>query len=674
MYKRAQDAASQGDLSSAREQLDSGASPRRHARRGAHACSASHWASRAICRRAISHLERAIALQPESAEAHYISASRSGTAASKTDALDRAAEERRRSIPRRARATRFSARRCANRATSPGARASLQRAIALLPPTAAVYVDLGITFLRAGKLDNARGAIRSGAERSRRRRAPRRIGPAPLPLSGRRLATNAAIAPTARNVLGLLLGPSRRRQQARSPPRSARPIRLRPDYAEAHNNLGLVLHSGRRRRARHRRACARRCASPRLRRGARESRSGADADRRRGSDSRAGEGRRARAELGQGAIQSRPSAYGASAEPRAGEGDRAAAEGDRRSLRRSRGRTSRSARRCSRTGQIPQSIDELTGGREAGTEQRRVALSAWARAGAGGTQGGGRGRAPEGAGARRRRRSQPERESRHRRRARGAGERRSGARSDQVPARHPAPARIVRSAPPSRGRPGEARRPGRRHRRLPKGARTESSGRVRERTSRKAGDGRDRRGRSRASGATRRLHSRGQVRGGRSRCSPTYVKERPTSSWGWYALGYSRFAQQKIGESIEALAKSLELDVRNAEAHKILGRDLMIIGRFDAAQHRVRAGASATSRTPPRFTTTSASCFPCRTTGSRRERRSSRRCASIRRTSRRWTRSASRWRRWATTSAPSRRIRRRLRSTRSERAHSRRRT
>jgi protein O-GlcNAc transferase len=63
-----------------------------------------------------------------------------------------------------------------------------------------------------------------------------------------------------------------------------------------------------------------------------------------------------------------------------------------------------------------------------------------------------------------------------------------------------------------------------------------------------------------------------------------YVNERPTSTWGWYALGYSLFGQQKIGESIRALAKSLELDVRNAEAHKILGRDLMIIGRFDAAQ------------------------------------------------------------------------------------------
>jgi protein O-GlcNAc transferase len=63
-----------------------------------------------------------------------------------------------------------------------------------------------------------------------------------------------------------------------------------------------------------------------------------------------------------------------------------------------------------------------------------------------------------------------------------------------------------------------------------------------------------------------------------------YVKERPSSTWGWYALGYSQFGQQKIGESIRALSKSLELDIRNAEAHKMLGRDLMIIGRFDAAQ------------------------------------------------------------------------------------------
>ena len=69
-----------------------------------------------------------------------------------------------------------------------------------------------------------------------------------------------------------------------------------------------------------------------------------------------------------------------------------------------------------------------------------------------------------------------------------------------------------------------------------------------------------------------------------------YIEQRPKSSWGWYALGYSLFAQQKIGESIQALAKSLQLDVKNAEAHKILGRDLMVIGRFDAAQIEFEQG------------------------------------------------------------------------------------
>jgi tetratricopeptide (TPR) repeat protein len=63
-----------------------------------------------------------------------------------------------------------------------------------------------------------------------------------------------------------------------------------------------------------------------------------------------------------------------------------------------------------------------------------------------------------------------------------------------------------------------------------------------------------------------------------------YVKEHPKSAWGWYALGYSQFAQKKIGDSIKSLAQSLSLNVNNADAHKILGRDLMVVGRFDAAQ------------------------------------------------------------------------------------------
>ena len=69
-----------------------------------------------------------------------------------------------------------------------------------------------------------------------------------------------------------------------------------------------------------------------------------------------------------------------------------------------------------------------------------------------------------------------------------------------------------------------------------------------------------------------------------------YVKDHPGSAWGWYALGYSQFAQKKIGDSVKSLAQSLNLDVKNAEAHKILGRDLMAIGRFDAAQTEFEQG------------------------------------------------------------------------------------
>ena len=63
-----------------------------------------------------------------------------------------------------------------------------------------------------------------------------------------------------------------------------------------------------------------------------------------------------------------------------------------------------------------------------------------------------------------------------------------------------------------------------------------------------------------------------------------YVQDRPESWWGYYALGYVLFAQQKIGESVAALAQSLKMNINNAEAHKILGRTLMIIGRFDRAR------------------------------------------------------------------------------------------
>jgi tetratricopeptide (TPR) repeat protein len=71
----------------------------------------------------------------------------------------------------------------------------------------------------------------------------------------------------------------------------------------------------------------------------------------------------------------------------------------------------------------------------------------------------------------------------------------------------------------------------------------------------------------------------------------SYVNAHPDSAWGWYALGYCYFAQKEIGASIQALSKSLSLDLSNADAHKVLGRNLMLIGRFDAAKLEFELGA-----------------------------------------------------------------------------------
>jgi superkiller protein 3 len=75
-----------------------------------------------------------------------------------------------------------------------------------------------------------------------------------------------------------------------------------------------------------------------------------------------------------------------------------------------------------------------------------------------------------------------------------------------------------------------------------------------------------------------------------------YVKARPKSSWGWYALGYSLFGQRQISEAVNALSKSLSLDITNANAHKVLGRVFMMIGRFDAAQREFEIGEKYDSK------------------------------------------------------------------------------
>ena len=59
----------------------------------------------------------------------------------------------------------------------------------------------------------------------------------------------------------------------------------------------------------------------------------------------------------------------------------------------------------------------------------------------------------------------------------------------------------------------------------------------------------------------------------------TYLKEHPNSWRAHYIQGYVLFRMRKVGDSIKELAKSLELNVDNPEAHKILGRDFVVIGQ-----------------------------------------------------------------------------------------------
>jgi tetratricopeptide (TPR) repeat protein len=63
----------------------------------------------------------------------------------------------------------------------------------------------------------------------------------------------------------------------------------------------------------------------------------------------------------------------------------------------------------------------------------------------------------------------------------------------------------------------------------------------------------------------------------------TYLTGHPGSSKAYYFLGYVQFRQRRIADSVKAVAKSLQLDVDNAPAHMLLGREFCIIGRTDMA-------------------------------------------------------------------------------------------
>jgi len=71
----------------------------------------------------------------------------------------------------------------------------------------------------------------------------------------------------------------------------------------------------------------------------------------------------------------------------------------------------------------------------------------------------------------------------------------------------------------------------------------------------------------------------------------SYLKAHPDSARAYYDLGYALFRTRRISASVEALAKSLQLDINNAEAHKILGLDLSMAGKLDEARMELEQAA-----------------------------------------------------------------------------------
>ena len=68
----------------------------------------------------------------------------------------------------------------------------------------------------------------------------------------------------------------------------------------------------------------------------------------------------------------------------------------------------------------------------------------------------------------------------------------------------------------------------------------------------------------------------------------TYLTAHPGSSKAYYFLGYVQFRQRRIADSVQALAKSLELNLDDAPAHMLLGREFSIIGRTDVALQELK--------------------------------------------------------------------------------------
>jgi len=526
---------------------------------------------------ALPHLERAVALDPASAEARYHLGAAQWYAGRRTDALTNL----RRSAtldPSSGITQAFFGTALRDAGDNAGARVSLQRAIALLPPTASVFVDLGILFARGGELEHAIGQFEAGLN------LPASSQPVP-DWKGAADALRAAIARApargdAYDTLGLILGrQGADRAEVLAAFRDA--IRLQPDLAIAHNHLGLsLIQVG---------EDAAGIAS--LREAVRLAPDSAEAHANLGAALTPTDAASAVAEL-ETAVRLAPAyvnarfnlaeAYGASQ-----------AHGPQREIAALRALLEQRpefvrarvalGKALLQSGDVAGAVDALeaavTADAENGEAQYQLGL-ALARAGRKDEANAAlqKGRALVAASDRDQRLALDLAEGRA---ALGRGER------DRAVDRFQRAVRLNPDSP-------EAQRE--LHTAL-----AESPTLARSNAPSKTGDLADSATLARSNAPSKTIDDAGKVaelegfiRDAKfAEVEPQlteYVAAHPQSSWGWYALGYSRFAQQKIGEAIKALAKSLELDLTNAEAHKMLGRTLMIIGRFDAARTEFELG------------------------------------------------------------------------------------
>jgi tetratricopeptide (TPR) repeat protein len=580
LYKSGQEAVARGDLKAAADQLDKALTLDAN-NAEAHNLLGFVLGQQGDMASALAHLERSIALRPEWAEAHY----NLGVALWYSGSKDKAISELRESVrldPAAGASHAFLGTALRDTGDLDGARQSLQRAIALLPPFPATYIDLGIVFLRTGDLNKAMGQFEAGLNIQ---------NPSPpepdwdSAISALREAmTKKPDQPDAHNMLGLLLGrKGADKSEVIAEFREA--VRLRPDFAQAYNNLGLVLTQTDDDEA----AVAAFHDAIRIRP------EYADAHANLGAALIPTDGEQAIREL-EKAVALEPSvktqfnlatAYGAS--PKYG------AVKEIELLRKVIGASPNFARAhlalgkaLLQDGKVPEAITELQEAArldpQSGEAHYQLGL-ALSRAG---------------------RKDEAATELKQGRELTSADDRDQNVNLDISEGR----------AALDKGELDQAATKFRHALKLQpdssdaqrylgvvlekQGDKNAASDAYEKAVDLNPGNFAARQSLQKMLEASakddpaRLDQLENYIRANQFKevepLLTDYVKEHPESSRGWYALGYTLFAQQKIGESIRALAKCLQLDVKNSEAHKILGRDLMIIGRFDAAQIEFEQG------------------------------------------------------------------------------------